>query len=89
MAAGAVVTKDVPAFMVVGGVPARHLRLRFDPDVVEELVSWRWWSLPTDVLRQLAPEFSRSETWCVRDVQALRRRTAHVASPPLGAVGNT
>ncbi|HYD32542.1 MAG TPA: DapH/DapD/GlmU-related protein [Azospirillaceae bacterium] len=43
VAAGAVVTADVPPYAVVGGVPARILRHRFPPALVERLLAVRWW----------------------------------------------
>jgi acetyltransferase-like isoleucine patch superfamily enzyme len=43
IAAGAVVTKDVPAYAVVAGSPAKVLRLRFSPDVIAAIEATRWW----------------------------------------------
>lgn len=38
VAAGAVVTKDVPPYAIVGGVPAKVIKYRFDPEMIEELL---------------------------------------------------
>lgn len=38
VAAGSVVTKDVPPYAIVGGVPAKVIKYRFEPDLIEELV---------------------------------------------------
>jgi acetyltransferase-like isoleucine patch superfamily enzyme len=45
IAAGAVVTKDVPPFAIVAGVPAVVKRLRFPERVIERLLRVRWWEL--------------------------------------------
>ena len=43
LAAGAVITKNVPAYSVVGGVPAKVIKYRFTPAEIEFLLSFRWW----------------------------------------------
>lgn len=41
--AGAVVTKDIPPYAIAVGVPARVVKYRFPPDVVDQLLALAWW----------------------------------------------
>lgn len=52
IAAGAVVVKDVPPYAIVGGVPAKVIRYRFTPDVIEELLRLKWWDMDEELLKQ-------------------------------------
>lgn len=50
VAGGAVVTHDVLPYTIVAGIPATVLRKRFDEDVIDQLLAWRWWDLPIEEL---------------------------------------
>lgn len=45
IAAGSVVTKDVPPFAVVGGAPAKIIKFRFPLEIIERLEEIQWWNL--------------------------------------------
>ena len=49
----AVVTKDVPPYAIVAGVPAKIIRYRFDQKIINELLKIKWWNLPEEDLASL------------------------------------
>lgn len=53
--ARAAVTHDVEPYAVVGGVPAREIRKRFDPDTVGRLLDLKWWDWPVERIRRNLP----------------------------------
>ena len=62
--AGAVVTKNVPAYAVVGGSPARVIRYRFDKDTIDFLKRLRWWDQEERWIRE--------NLHCFHDIEVLK-----------------
>jgi acetyltransferase-like isoleucine patch superfamily enzyme len=55
--AGAVVTKDVPAYAVFAGVPARLIRYRFESEQIDKLESTQWWNKDIEWLKKNHQKF--------------------------------
>lgn len=47
---GAVVTKDVPPYAIVAGVPAKIIKYRFSEETIKELLAIKWWDWPESFL---------------------------------------
>ncbi len=67
VAAHSVVTKDVEPYSVVGGNPARFIKKRFDDELIELLLRFKWWDLPPDELAEVMPLL------CDADLEKVRR----------------
>ena len=53
IASGAVVTKDVEPYAIVGGCPAKLIRYRFDKDMIEKLLNSKWWEKDDSILEKI------------------------------------
>ena len=65
--AGAVVVGDIPDYAIIGGNPAKVIRLRFDAETIAALNDLAWWDWPIDVIRAQEAEIVGA------DIAALRR----------------
>ncbi|MPN15622.1 2,3,4,5-tetrahydropyridine-2,6-dicarboxylate N-acetyltransferase [bioreactor metagenome] len=69
VAAGAVVTKDVEPFSIVGGVPAKFIKKRFNNEKIKQLVDLSWWNLSVEEIKRYKSIFESKENWNFIDLQ--------------------
>lgn len=65
----AVVTKDVPAYAVVGGNPAKIIRMRFPDDVINKLEKIAWWNWPIDKITRNIPHIVGTNLEALQNAQ--------------------
>ena len=63
--ANSVVTKDVPPYAIVGGVPAKIIKYRYSQEDIEFLTNLKWWDKSISEIKNIAH--------LIRDIDALKR----------------
>jgi len=80
IAAGAVVSKDVAPYTIVGGVPARQIRERFSREIAAKLAAISWWNWPEEKL------FAEVSAFQTGDIEAFCERFLSL-SPQVSSIG--
>lgn len=57
IASGSVVTKSIPPYTIVAGVPAKQIRKRFSDTIIEEIEALNWWNMNKEELKKHKPLF--------------------------------
>ena len=69
--ARAVVTKDVPPYTIVAGVPARIIRRRFDEETITKLESIRWWNWDYEKIKRYIPFIQKGDIAALEGMDGL------------------
>lgn len=86
VSAGSVVVKDVPPYAIVGGVPAKVLKYRFDGEVIEKLLNLKWWNF--NILGVADIDFSKINNAIDTLYSHKRNGTLTELNPPRNLVGD-
>ena len=63
VAAGSVVTKDIPPYAIVGGVPAKVIKYRFDDEIIKSLQDIKWWDWDQETIKKRVGDFTEPEVF--------------------------
>jgi len=65
--ARSVITRDVPPYAIVGGAPAKIIRYRFEPEIIEELLDLQWWRYGLSALEGVDFTSIDMALWIIRE----------------------
>ncbi|GAC1376469.1 MAG: CatB-related O-acetyltransferase [Acidimicrobiales bacterium] len=81
IAAGSVLTKDVPPYAVMGGNPAKILRFRHTEEQRAALLEIQWWHWPEDEIRRAVPLLAQTDIDSFIDYARRRFPDGYQAAP--------
>jgi len=64
----AVVTKDIPSYTIVGGIPAKEIRKRFDKETISDLLEIQWWNWPVEKIKNILPYIQNGDIHKLKQV---------------------
>lgn len=70
IAGGAVVTKDVPNYAIIGGIPAKVIKYRFEDEIINKLNNLKWWDIPLINLKNV--NFGNIEI-AIKEIENLKK----------------
>ncbi|MBH0057940.1 CatB-related O-acetyltransferase [Pseudoalteromonas sp. SWXJZ94C] len=72
--ANSVVTKDVPAYAIVAGCPAKLVKFRFPKDIILRLEKLNWWDLPPEIIKNKFESFASNDIESAIDSLELEKK---------------
>ena len=85
---GSVVTKDVPPYAIVGGNPAKIIRYRFAPEIIEALDKIKWWYWPLEKVKANRQYMENVEEFIARFVDKSGEHRTPVPPPYSGTIAS-
>ena len=67
--AGAIATKNVPPYAIVGGVPAKVIGYRFEPNIIDALLKIKWWNWEDEKIKENLGLFYDTELFVKRFIK--------------------
>ncbi|MCM1157833.1 MAG: GT-D fold domain-containing glycosyltransferase [Bacteroidales bacterium] len=90
VAAGAVVTKDIPPYAIAAGNPAQIIGYRFEPAQIEALNLIRWWNWPTEKIQKNSADLYGDIDWFIqKHIHSAKEDLAAISPVPINPIEKT